>query len=172
MYKLVLGFVLLLTVAFSAKAQTDVTGGNTRRNTPVLTPQDNSRIAETNAVAQLAAEELNNAQLGATSNRRRTAPVIIASHTTRDGVQIFKAGDDETKVVYDLDHNAFVPVRTRQQATRVATRAFEPVDDAAGKKLKKRKANKKGKKAELILDVKEDRKKNKTKEAEEEALED
>lgn len=172
MYKLILGFVLLFAVAFSAKAQTDVTGGNTRSNPTVLTAKDNSRIAQTNAVARLAAEELNNAQLGASSNRRRTAPVIIASHTTRDGVQIFKAGDDQTKVVYDLDHNAFVPVRTRQQATRVATSAFEPVEDAAGKKLKKRKANKKGKKAELILDVKENRKKKKNKEEEEETLED
>lgn len=172
MHKLVLGFVLLFAVAFSAKAQTDVTGGNARSKPSVLTPSDNNRIAETNAVAQLAAEELNNSQLGASSNRRSTAPVIVASHTTRDGVQIFKVGDDQTKVVYDLDHNAFVPVRTRQQATRVATSAFEPIDDAAGKKLKKRKANKKGKKAELILDVKENRKKNKTKEEEEETLED
>lgn len=171
MNKLVLSFFFLFACAFSAMAQTE-TGGNARSNTPVLTASERSRITETNTVAQLAAEAVNNASLDASSNRRRATPVLVLSNTTRDGVQIYKVSDDQTKVVYDLDHNAFIPVRTRQQATRVATNAFEADDDAAGKKLKKRKANKKGQNAELILDVKENRKKNKTKEETEEPLED
>jgi hypothetical protein len=175
MKKLVLGFAIAVSLSVTAIGQTgNETGNNARSNAAVvLTPSQRTKIAESNAVAVLAAENLNNesgTEVSGASNRRSAAPVIVISRTSRDGVQLFQVQDQETLVAYDVDRNAFIPVRTRQQAARVATDSFEPVDDTIGKKLKKRKANKQGKNAEIFLDVKENRKKLKVQETDEETL--
>ena len=101
------------------------------------------------------------------ANPRSSAPIIITK-SSRDGVTLFSV--DGTVCGYGRANNAFIPVKSRNQAIRVATGTFEPVSDEAGKRLKSRRANPKGENAEVILEVTENRSKVKTQESEEEEL--
>ncbi len=166
-------FLCLVTI-FGLQIGTAQTASSNRRTTTrVITASERGRIEAANAVAEEAQsnivfdDDLTNTTGG---NQRALKTIVVApSRRTKDNVQLFKTEDGE-KIVYSQEYNAFVPIRTREQALRVALDEFQPQDTPAGKKLKKRNPNKKGKKAVLATKVAEDRKKVKTTEEEEEEV--
>lgn len=157
--------------------KTDITGSSNRRSTTrVITTNERTRIQEANTLAEEAQSNIvydEDLTTDATGGNQRApkAIVIKRSRQTRDEVQLFKTEDGE-KLVYSLGYNAFVPVRTREQALRVALDEFQPEETQAGRKLKKRNPNKKGKKAVLATKVAEDRTRVNASEDDEEVIED
>ena len=172
-------FLCLITV-FGWQVGTAQVGGasNRRTTTRVVTPKEQRQITVANAVAEEAQsnivydEDLTD-DTDATGGNAR-APKIVpieTSNLTKDGVQMYKTRNGR-KVVYSSQYNAFVPVRTRQEALRVALDEYDADDNAAGLKVKARNPSKRGKKAVVATKVSENRKRVTTTPDEEEEIED
>lgn len=172
-------FLCLITVfGWQIGAAQDTASSNRRTTTArVITSSERVRITAANAVAEEAQsnivydEDLTDDTDVTGGNRRAPSTVVpvVPSRRTKDDVQLFKT-ENGKKLVYSQEYNAFVPVRTREEALRVALDEFKPLDTPAGKKLKKRSPNKKGKKAVIATRVAEDRKTVKTSVEEEEEI--
>jgi hypothetical protein len=175
MKKIFLNLIALITLIGPLASQTEVeTGQNQRDVMTELTVPQRTSIKTTNTLAANAATVINRTTAATTTNtvqtgtnRRSPSPVVIVK-TTREGVNIYSDGVDTLAFV--PRNNAFIQVKTRQQAFRVATEVFEPVNDEAGQKLRSRKASTTGENATVIRGVSENRSKIKTKVTEEETL--
>ncbi|MBK7345133.1 MAG: hypothetical protein IPJ06_19760 [Saprospiraceae bacterium] len=172
-------YFLCLIAVFGWQVGTaqDLGSSNRRTTTRVITENEQRQITAANAVAEEAQSSIvYDADLtddtDATGGNARTRSVIVVpSNRTKDGVQTFKTQNGR-KVVYSSQYNAFIPVRTRQEALRVVLDEFDADDNAAGIKVKKRSPNRKGRKAVVATKVSENRKRVTTTPDEEEVIED
>ncbi|HRW74727.1 MAG: hypothetical protein H6568_09630 [Lewinellaceae bacterium] len=171
-------FLCLITV-FGWQVGTAQVGGssNRRTTTRVITAKEKKQITAANAVAEEARSsivydaDLTDENDASDNSRAAIAIPVVVSGRTADGVQTYKTRNGK-KVVYSTQYNAFVPVRTRQEALRVALDEFDAEDNAAGRKVKTRGPNRKGRKAVVATKVTENRKRVTTTPDEEEEIED
>jgi hypothetical protein len=173
MKKYYFSLIALIAVSLNLSAQTETPGAASNRRTVTMeiTPSQRTAISTANSTAARAAADYNKrvrkTQDGTGGNERSSSAISVLK-TTREGVTIYTDGSDN--LTYDPARNAFIPVSSRQQAVRIATKAYEPANDGAGQKLRTRKPSPTGDNAEVIKGVTENRSRVKTQESEEDDL--
>lgn len=136
-----------------------------------LTPQVRQQVRQCNETARKAASHiLDESVLGGNIRSRQTTYVadlhVISS--TADSVQIYS--NDRVFLAYSPRYNAFLPVRTREAALRLAMDTYDPLVTGSNRGIYRRKPDLNGLHAEILLDILEDRSRLPWKETEEEVL--
>lgn len=136
-----------------------------------LTPQVRQQIRQCNETAgKAAAYILDESVLGGNIRSQQTAYVteLHAVTVTADSVQVYS--NNRNYLGYSPRFNAFIPVRTREQALRLAVGIYKPDRTATNRGIYRRKPDPNGLHAEILIDIREDRTGFSWSENEEEAL--
>lgn len=136
-----------------------------------LTPQVRQQIRQCNETAgKAAAYILNESVLGGNIRSQQTAYVteLHAATLTTDSVQVYS--NNRNYLGYSPRFNAFIPVRSREEALRLAIGIYKPDRTATNRSIFRRKPDPNGLHAEILIDIREDRTGFSWSENEEEAL--
>lgn len=136
-----------------------------------LTQQMKQQVRRCNETSRKAAAYILDQSVLGGNIRSQQATYVSDLHPTMytaDSVQIYS--NNRVLLGYSPRFNAFLPVRTKEGALRLATDRFEPRNTASGRGIHRRKPDPNGYRAEILLDIEEDYSMLPRKETEEEVL--
>jgi len=146
---------LFCTILLSCTGWLPLQGQTAHRN--VLTAQVRQQIRQCNETARKAADYILDQSVLGGNIRSQQATYVADLHPTMytaDSVQIYS--NNRVLLGYSPRFNAFLPVRTKEGALRLATDQFKPRNTTSGRGIHRRKPDPNGYHAEILLDIEED----------------